>query len=148
MSQSRLWVSEPIAVPWLALLQRAKKMSVRTLWALNGRLPPSRSAGWQSLVTGQFLSDPPFERVPMFIHAKKLSLTAVLALLGSALVASPAQAARAPVVVDCVAAVHIPDCRTHLDTYPGRANSRGSLQLVAGAVTIPARSPQSPAMRS
>jgi hypothetical protein len=43
------------------------------------------------LVTGQFLSDPPFERVPMFIHAKKLSLIAVLALLGSALVASPAQ---------------------------------------------------------
>jgi hypothetical protein len=53
------------------------------------------------LATGQFLSDPPFERVPMFIHAKKLSLTAILAILGSALVASPAQADLAPVVVDC-----------------------------------------------
>jgi hypothetical protein len=81
MSQSRLWVSEPIAVPWLALLQRAKKMSVRALWALNGRLPPSRSAGWHSLDAGLSLSDPTFEGVPMFIHAKKLSMTAIFTVL-------------------------------------------------------------------
>jgi hypothetical protein len=81
MSQSRLWVSEVIAVPWPTLLQRARKMSVRTLWALNARLPPSWSAGWHSLAAGPFLSDPTFEGVPMFIHAKKLSMTAVFTVL-------------------------------------------------------------------
>jgi hypothetical protein len=140
MSQSRLWVSELIAVPWLASLQRAKKMSIRTLWALNGRLPPSRSAGWHSLVTGQFLSDPAFERVPMFIHAKKLSLTAVLALLGSALVASPAQAALAPVVVDCVGG-SFTYTRTVVpisDTFPGGLKAEVASSLgCTGTITIP-----------
>ena len=53
------------------------------------------------MAAGLSLSDPTFEGVPMFIHAKKLSMTAILALLGSALVATPAQAFHPPFVVGC-----------------------------------------------
>ena len=60
-------------------------------------LHPREAPGDILLFEGPCLSDPTSEGVLMLVHAKKLSLTAILALLGSALVASPAQGATSPV---------------------------------------------------
>jgi hypothetical protein len=60
-------------------------------------LHPREAPGDILLFEGPCLSDPTSEGVLMLVHAKKLSLTAILALLGSALVASPAQGDTSPV---------------------------------------------------
>jgi hypothetical protein len=77
----------------------------------------------------------------MLIHAKKLSLTAILALLGSALVASPAQGMTIPSVdVDCVGG-SFTYTRTVVpisDTFPGGLKAEVASSLgCTGTITIP-----------